>query len=593
MRRKFSTILKGQRLKLFFVIVCVALASFMSLMPQQIIRFTVDNVLGGEPAHLPAFLQSMLDSLGGMAWLAKNIWACAAALLVIAVCNGLLAFLRGNLAAQASEGMACNLRNRIYDHLQHLSYSYHKNAGTGDLLQRSTSDVETIRRFFAVQVIEMGRGISMLIFAFVLMWPMNAKLTLLSLICVPIVILFSFIYFKAVQKEFVKVETAEGRMTINLQENLTGMRVVRAFGQQRYESDKFEQSSKEFRDHSKHLLKLMAYFWSLSDLIIYIQIGITMLAGLSMTLGGEITVGELLSFVSYTSMLMWPIRQLGRVLADMGRSFIALNRINEILEVPAEQDAPGAGRPEIKGNIEFNNVTFAYEDGRDILSGISFSVKAGETVAILGSTGSGKSSLVHLLQRLYDVREGSIKIDGVDVRDMQRKWLRRHVGIVLQEPFLFSRSIKENISITRPGAEDKDVFEAARIASIHQVTQSFDRGYETLVGERGVTLSGGQKQRVAIARMLMQDAPILVFDDSLSAMDTETDAAIRSALRERRKGVTTFIISHRVNTLMEADKILVLEDGRLAEQGTHQELIARPGLYQTVWQMQGSEEVTG
>ena len=334
----------------------------------------------------------------------------------------------------------------------------------------------------------------------------------------------------------------------------------------------------------------MALYWSLSDLLAMLQIGIVVVLGVYYTATGSITLGTFLVFNSYVNMLLWPIRQMGRILTDMGKTLVSVGRIQEILDVPSESQDPDCGKPPIAGDIVFRNVSFEYEEGHPVLKDLSFEVKKGETVAILGPTGSGKSSLVHLLQRLYDYKDGSVTIGGVELRKIDKKWLRQKVGIVLQEPFLFSRTIKENIGIAKRNVSEMEIIEASRIASVHKVIEEFDNGYETFVGEKGVTLSGGQKQRVAIARTLIQDSDILIFDDSLSAVDTETDAAIRKELKKRSKNVTTFIISHRIATLSEADRILVLDDGRLIQSGTHEELIHHPGLYQRIWSIQNSLE---
>ena len=375
-----------------------------------------------------------------------------------------------------------------------------------------------------------------------------------------------------------------------MQENLTGVRVVRAFGQQKDEIEKFDRCSRDFRDKTFHLSKMLAVYWGGSDAMGYLQIAISLMAGIIMAVKGEITLGNMLIFTTYTGMLTWPVRQLGRILADLGKASVSLGRIDEILSAPAEEEPGSALKSEIHGKVEFKHVCFGYDRFDDVLSDISFTANPGETIAILGSTGSGKTSLVQLLQRLYTCTAGEIDIDGVNINDIEHGHLRKNIGIVLQEPFLYSRTIMENIRMIDPRMSEEQVHEAARIACVHDVIEGFENGYDTVVGERGVTLSGGQKQRVAIARMLMQNAPILIFDDSMSAVDTETDASIRAALKHRRESTTTFIISHRITTLCEADKILVLEHGKLVEQGTHEELIAKPGLYRRIARIQNALE---
>ena len=366
--------------------------------------------------------------------------------------------------------------------------------------------------------------------------------------------------------------------------------MVRAFGRQKYEVEKFTGVNDHLRKQQRKVSDLLAVYWSASDLISMLQQCITLITGVFMAARGEITVGDLTVFVSYISMLLWPIRELGRILADMGKSFVSLDRIDQILCQPPEKDEPGAIDAPIDRDIEFRHVGFEYESKNPVLRDVSFTVKRGQTVAILGATGSGKSTLMLLLQRLYDVKRGEILIGGVNIRNIRKAHLRAHIGLVLQEPFLYSRSVKDNVGIARRAVQEEEIFEATRTASAHDFILEFEKGYDTLVGERGVTLSGGQKQRIAIARTLLKENDILIFDDSLSAVDTETDAAIREALKERKQGVTTFIVSHRLTTLAEADFIVVLDKGKVAQMGPHSQLIHEEGLYRRIYQIQSALE---
>ena len=577
---------RGNRLQYLWAIISVGVASLMGYATPLIVRVTVDSVIDTQPFDLPGWLVAWIEMAGGREAWRQNLWISAVILVVVALIGGLFTYFRGRYTAKASEGIAQRLRDRLYGHLQSLSYDYHVKAETGDLIQRCTSDVETIRRFLAVQVIELVRGVFMVGIAVAILLPISPKLTGISLIMVPPMFLFSLIYFVKVQQRFRRADEAEGEMSTVLQENLTGMRVVRAFGQQAYEVEKFDRYNRTNRDLYYKLMKLMGFYWGFSDYMGFLQIGISLTAGVAMTVSGEITLGSMLVFTSYSSMMLWPVRQLGRILADMGKAMVSFERLQQILTQPSEPDDGVQDEQAVRGDIVFDHVWFGYEKDKPVLRDVSFTAKAGKTIAILGATGSGKSSLVHLLQRLYDYDKGEITLGGRPIRQLNRKWLRRRVGIVLQEPFLFSKTIRENIGITKRGAGEDEIIEAARIAAVHEVITSFDQGYETPVGERGVTLSGGQKQRVAIARMLMQNAPILIFDDSLSAVDTQTDATIREALQKRRKGTTTFIISHRINTLSEADQILVLEEGRIVQRGTHASLLKEEGLYRRIWALQ-------
>lgn len=582
--------MRGNRLLYFGSIIFVGLATLLSLVSPLIMRFTLDNVIYGRSMELPAFLDRIVVGLGGIDGLRRNLWICGLALLAITIVNGVFQFVKGRWSAAAAESIAKQLRDDLYDHIQRLPYDSHVKAETGDLIQRCTSDVETVRRFLSVQLVELGRAIIMLVAAIFIMIKIDKQMTLASVLVVPIIFTFAFAFFIKVQKAFLKADESEGRLSNILQENLTGVRVVRAFGRQVYEDEKFDRQNIEYRDLVNKLIRLLAMYWSLSDGLALFQIALVVVLGVYRASSGQITFGDMNVFVSYVSMLLWPIRQMGRILTDMGKTLVSVGRIQEILERPVESQDEDSVEAPINGDIVFENVDFEYEKGKPILKNLSFRVKQGQTVAILGPTGSGKSSLVHLLQRLYDYTGGSITIGGVELKKIDKKWLRRQVGLVLQEPFLYSKTIKENIRIARPSASDEEVYQASRIASVHDVISEFEKGYDTPVGEKGVTLSGGQKQRVAIARTIINDCSILIFDDSLSAVDTETDAAIRRELNKRSKEISTFIISHRVTTLAEADLILVLDEGRLIQSGSHQDLSQQPGLYQRIWSIQNSME---
>jgi len=583
-------LMKGNRLYYLTAIVCAMSASVFQLVSPLVLRTTIDSIIGDKPMDVPAFVLRIIERFGGKSVLAHNLWACGLVLVSVTLLQGFFSFNRGRWTATASEKIARNVRDSLYDKFHKLSYDYHVNAKTGDLIQRSTSDVETVRRFLSVQMVEVLNSVFLVSIVLVTIVSIDVSMAIISLILIPFIFAFAFMFFTKIRQIFRQVDESEGELSTMLQENLTGVRVVKAFGRQAFEYDKFNIKNTTFRDLSFKLTRLFAMYWSVSDFTCLLQIMIVTVSGVYKATTGQITMGTMIVFNSYIGMLLWPIRQMGRILSDMGKMTVSLERINEVLTEIEEEMPGGTKRPKIEGNIEFNNVTFGYDKNNPVLKDITFSVKKGQTVAILGPTGSGKTTLVHLLQRLYDYQEGSIKIDGVELKDIDKKWLRQNVGLVLQEPFLFSRTIKENIAISKADATEEEIFRAADIASMHDVISEFADGYDTLVGERGVTLSGGQKQRVAIARCIIRDCPILIFDDSLSAVDTETDIAIREALAERSKDITTFIISHRISTLAQADIILVLKDGRLIQKGTHEQLIAEEGMYKRIWSMQTSIE---
>ncbi len=549
--------------------------------------FTIDYAIGGQDISMPAFIERIVDDLGGHAYFSAHLYISMLLIIGLTVLNGSVSFLRGRSISYAAESSAKVLRDKLYAHLQRVPYDYHKHASAGDLIQRCTSDVNTVRRFISMQLMQIVRTVFLVGIAGTIMFSINVKMTLISLCTIPFLFFASYFYFKKVRKYFTKSDEAEGKLSSTLQENLTGVRVVRAFGQQQNELKRFTEKNTQYSKISYTLSRLMAYYWGGMDIMSYAQTMISALAGIYLAATTDtFTLGNVVLFSTYTGMLTWPVRQLGRVLSDMGKATVAMERIDEILSVPEEQEPGKNLTPPIRGDIRFDNVYFGYDSYDEVLKGISFSIKAGQTIAILGATGSGKSSLVHLLQRLYPCSAGHIYLDGVDVNDINAAYLRKHIGMVLQEPFLYSRTILDNIRITDPSASNDDVYSAARVASIHNVILGFEKGYDTIVGERGVTLSGGQQQRVAIARTLMQKAPILIFDDSMSAIDTETDLSIRQALKAARGQRTTIIISHRITTLRESDRILVLDQGRLVQEGTHEELMAADGIYSHIAHIQ-------
>lgn len=555
----------------------------------------VDSILGSEPFTMPDFLMNPINDLGGRDFLRQNLWIPALALILMNIVNGVFTFIKGRSSAIASENIARKLRNDLYRHLQHLPFAYHVKAQAGELIQRCTSDVDTIRRFLAVQVMEVVNTVLMVVIAMSILLPRSVPITLYSLILVPPLFCFATWFFKMVHKSFEVADEADGVLNAVLQENLSGVRVVRAFGQQEREVEKFDRVNNDLRKKNLRLNELLAIYWGGGDAISMTQTLLTLVVCIIYACNGWITVGTLIVFTSTLGMLLFPIRQLGRTLSDAGKAMVSMKRVQAILHEEAEPDEPNALKPDLHGDIVFDHVSFAYpDDNVPVLRDVSFTIPAGKTAAVLGGTGSGKSTMMYLLQRLYTPTSGKITIGGVDIQQIDRKYLRAHVGLILQEPFLYSKSIRENVGITAPEQEAERIEHAADIASASGFIAKADKGWETVVGERGVTLSDGQKQRIAIARTLLKDNNILIFDDSLSAVDTETDAQIRAALRHEQKDVTTLIISHRVTTLSQADLILVLENGQITQQGTHAELCSQPGLYQRINSIQNAleEELT-
>ncbi len=597
-REKLSLLwrfLKGAKRFFFISILSAAVTALADMIQPQIIRAAVDCAIGGKEGDFPQFVMELVDSIGGFAYLGQNLWIMAVAIIIVACFQVASQFSFRVSNTMASETLVKSMRDQLFSHIERLPFSWHMKNKTGDIIQRCTSDIDTTKNFLSEQLTSVFRIVILLALSITFMLSMNPVLTLIALLPTPVIMLYSFQFHKKIHDGFLDCDENEGKLSAMAQENLTGVRVVRAFGRERAEIDKFEKQNDHYTRLWEKMAKVMSRFWSVSDILSGIQVMLVIVFGAVFCVKGSLTEGEYIAFISYNSMLVWPIRQLGRMISEMSKAGVSIDRVFYIMNSPVEQDDPEATDAPMDGDICFEHVSFAYENSPQMLHDISFTMKAGTTLGILGGTGSGKSTMMLLLDKLYLLEEGSgrITIGGTDIRKIRTEHLRRNIGMVLQEPYLFSRSIAENIGIVSPELDMEAIRSAAAAAALDETVMSFTSGYETMVGERGVTLSGGQKQRTAIARMLSQDVPIMIFDDSLSAVDTQTDAKIRSAISKRFGKASVILISHRITTLSAADKILVLDRGRIAEEGTHEELKAAGGIYQKIYETQsGCQEVT-
>ena len=593
-REKTAMLLRVLRGNLGFMIatvLCSCASMVFHAMTPQIIGLTVDSVLGDETPEATAWLLRIIPLESLRADPLRALWAAAIAIVIAEGVHCLFTYGRRITLARGSEGFVKSLRDELYSHIQRLSFDWHTAHATGDIIQRCTSDVDVIRNFVCNQLTEVVRTVFLIFLYMFLMLSMNWTVATVCILFIPIVGLSSGVFYRAISARFKDADEAEGALTTCAQENFTGVRVVRAFGRERFEMDRFNEKNNRFSELWIRLGKLLAVYWASGTLLTSLQVMAVIVAGVFEAVNGNLSVGSFMILVTYGSSLAWPVRSLGQVLSDMSKAGVALDRVGYILKASEETDLPGAEAVTLNGDIVFDHVTFGYGEQK-VLEDVSFTIPWGGTFAILGGTGSGKSTMVHLLDRLYDLGEGqgSITVGGVDIRNIKREDLRRQIGLVLQESFLFSRTIRENIAATHPDAPEEELRSAAAVACVDEAITELAEGYDTVVGERGVTLSGGQKQRVAMARMLLQKAPVMIFDDSLSAVDAETDVKIRAALRERVKGATVILISHRVTTLMQADRILVLDGGRVADIGTHNQLIQRPGIYKDIYDIQMSSD---
>ncbi len=534
-------------------------------------------------------LRYLVDSVLGKTQTGATYALIGAGFIGLALIEGGFTFWSGRLAARTAEGVAKRLRDYLYDQIQRLTFSYHDHMPTGELVQRSTSDVDALRRFFADQAIGVGRIILLFAINFGAVLTLNSRLALFSIIVVPLVVVMSVFFFRRVSKAYERYQEQEAVLSTTLQENLSGVRVVKAFARQEYERSKFERENWEKFARGRRFMFMHSLYWPVSDVLCGAQMLAGFTAGALMAISGTITVGTYLAYAGLLVWIIFPMRNLGRLIVQTSTGLVSFGRVVDVISQDREDLTAGDHEPSenCRGEIVFDDVSFSYDGKAPVLHNVTFRCEPGQSVALLGGAGSGKTSLVNLLPRFYDYSSGSIRLDGVELASYPRKYLRSQIGIVEQEPFLFSRSIRDNITygVSRT-VSDAEVEAAARAAAIHDVILSFPEGYNTLVGERGVTLSGGQKQRVAVARTILKNPRILILDDATSSVDTETEGEIREALAALMQGRTSFVIAHRVQSLMAADLILVFDRGKIVQRGTHDELVEQAGIYRQVYELQ-------
>lgn len=582
---------RGQRALYASAILVMALGIVTIFAIPQITQAVIDGFHGSadEPLRFeaPGFLLRIGQALGvtgafGFLSLAGVI------VILITVLAGVLQYLRGRWAASASEGIMRELRDALFDHFARLPMAFFDRSNVGDLVQRATSDVETLRVFLSSQVVEIGRAILLLVFVTPILFSMDTQLAWISLAMMPVVVVYSLFFFRSITQRFQAVDEAEGHLTSVLQENLTGIRVVRSFGRRAFEEDKFGRANREHRDATWSLMRLLSTYWSLSDALCFAQMGLVLFFGAQRTMAGELTLGTWVAFMEYAAMVIWPVRQMGRTLVDASKAGVAMTRVNEILGEAIEEphDALATSDATLTGELEIRGLSFGFKPDERVLEDINLHVRRGDTVAFVGPPGAGKSVLLELLLRLHDYAEGSIRLDGHELNDLPCALVRRDMAVVMQSPFLYARSIAANLHLATHDLTEERMIAATEAAAMHASIEGFDHGYDTLLGERGVTLSGGQKQRLAIARALLREAPFLILDDALSAVDLGTEARILDALRQRRGKQTTLLVAHRLSTVRHADQIFVMHDGRIVERGRHEELVASGGRYAHLWSMQ-------
>lgn len=591
-----SYIMQGSKRFFGLAVFFVCLLVLFELVNPKIIGYAVDFIIGDE-STIPAFLLSWIEQLGGREYALSHLYIFALVIVGIALFGGVCRYLFRLFNSMGAEKLVKRMRDVLYGHISRLPFAWHDGNRTGDIIQRCTSDVDMIKNYISEQMTNLFRMIVMIILALVFMSRIHVLLTIVAAAFIPIVVGYSFLFHDKIGSSFERVDNEEGKLSAIVQENLTGVRVVRAFGREKYERDRFEKKNSEYTGMWVHMMRILSIFWVTNDIISGVEVLTVLVLGAYFTIRGDLSAGSYVAFLSYNGLLTFPVRQLGRVVSEMSKAGISMDRILYILNSPEEQDATDAVDYPGNGDIVFDHVSFSYDSQStntqtQVLQDISFTIGKGQTVGILGGTGSGKSTLIHILDALYELpaeNRGAIYLNGVELGKIKKRELREHIGMVLQEPYLFSGTLEENIKIARDEATHKEVEEVVDIASLSGSIARFAEGYQTYVGERGVTLSGGQKQRTAIAQMLIRRPDIMIFDDSLSAVDSQTDARIRAGLKKAAGASTVLLISHRITTLMQADHIIVLDCGRIVEQGTHEQLLGEGGVYKQIYDLQVSQ----
>ena len=586
--KNFYKATKNSRLIYLFAMISMVISQMINALLPIILWSSVDSIIGDEPFKFK-LIEKIVDLFGGKLYIRNHIYIIALFIVIISAIGGLFVFLKTIFANIATERIAKNLRDEIYTHLEFINYKYISKTSPGDLIQRSTSDIETIKRLLSLQFVEILGSISIFTFSLIIMFTLNVKVALICAFGCFIIGSVSYLFYSNVKKFFMKLDEAEAKLTHTVSENVSHIRVIKAFNREKFHYDLFKVDNENLKKRQFNFSVLNAVYWSVTNLTTFLLMGSVIGYGGYLAIKNVISFRDLTTFTSYVNLMIWPIRSLSRILADSGKATVAIKRIEEILQFPEEDMISGIKKVNIKGGVRFENVGFKYDTSDDFsIRNISFEIKPDQVLGITGTTGSGKTTLVSLILRLFEPTEGTIYLDGYNIKDLNKEFLRENIAIVLQEPYLYNISIKDNIMITNDTATDKMVVDAAKIANVHKDIMSFEEGYNTISGEGGVNLSGGQKQRIAIARAILKSTPLLILDDSLSAVDMKTDKNIRNALNTMPNKPTLIIISNRLASLVQADLILVLEKGNIIQKGTHEELIREEGFYKNIFEIQNN-----
>jgi len=552
-----------------------------------VIMITVDSIIGNKEYKYD-ILEKAVNLIGGRDFLRENIYILAFVIVILTGISCIFIFLRNYYSNVACENLIYNLKEKMYHKFLNLDMRCLNDYSTGDLIQRSSSDIETVRKLFSAQLVNAFGSIATIALVIVVMSLINLKLATISIVLCIIIAILSSVFYKKIGEIFKKTDEAESELMVFIKEALFNIRVIKAFNREDYILKLFREKNEEFNITQNNFMKTFARFRAVNDFLTFLQLAIILVVGGYETITGRMNFGDLIAFVIYINMIIWPIRQMGQLLSDMARASVSISRIYEVLDLPEEDYDYGIRDVSFSEKIEFKNVSLKINDNT-VLDNISFVLNSGESLGIIGSTGSGKSMIVYLLLGFFEATSGEILIDDINIKEINKRYIREKISAIMQDSELFNMSIFENVKIVNNDIDENSVFDVTKISSIHSEIMNFSSKYETIVVDNGVNLSGGQKQRISIARSLLKPFEVLILDDSLSAVDMNTDLKINNALKSMDRKFTSILISHRISTITNCDNIIVMDGGRIVESGKHNELIKKNGMYSKINEIQSKE----
>ncbi len=583
----FWKILKNNRLTYFLSMISTIFIQIFSGLTPIVIMITVDSIIG-DKEYKYDILEKAVNLIGGRDFLRSHIYILAFVIVILTGISCVFIFLRNYYSNVACENLIYNLKEKMYNKFLNIDIRCLNDYSTGDLIQRSSSDIETVRKLFSAQLVNAFGSIATIILVIVVMSLINFKLAMISISLCIVISFLSYVFYGKIGKIFKETDEAESQLMVFIKEALFNIRVIKAFNREDYILKLFREKNEEFNITQNKFMRTFAKFRAVNDFLTFLQLAIILVVGGYETISGRMNFGDLIAFVIYINMIIWPIRQMGQLLSDMAKASVSISRIYEVLDLPEEDYEYGIRDVSFSEKIEFKNVSLVINDNT-VLDNISFVINAGESLGIIGSTGSGKSMIVYLLLGLFEATSGEILIDGINIKEINKRYLREKISAIMQDSELFNMSILENVKITNDNIDDKSIFNATEVSSIHNEILNFSSKYETVVIDNGGNLSGGQKQRISIARGLLKPFEVLILDDSLSAVDMNTDLKINNALKSMDKKFTSIFISHRISTITNCDNIIVMDGGKIVESGKHNDLIMKNGIYSKINEIQSKE----